>query len=212
MRKASGLGRGLPRRSLRVYGGALAIVIAIALVAAFVSLRGQPAAQGESPSPTSGSGLSPLAKAMQGINADGTWSTETALAVFAAAFGPLPGVPAPAQDRSYHSGTAALQMVEAHWADLTAEQKQAVRDYVGPAAPAIVPAAYHPLFDTYQQPPIRRPRTSGRTSATRSVSPFGWRIRGRTSGPRGPGPMATSTRSRQVRIRPRASCRSRRRH
>ncbi len=96
-------------------------------------------------------GLSPLAQAMRGINDDGTWSTETALAVFAAAFGPLPDVPEAPPDRSYHSGTAALQMVGARWSDLTDEQKQAVRNYVGPAAQTIVLAAYNPLVDTYQQ-------------------------------------------------------------
>jgi hypothetical protein len=141
----------LPRRSVRVYGGALAVVVTVALLAALVGLRGQWAGQSASPSPSSADSLSPLAQAMRGINDDGTWSTETALAVFAAAFGPLPGVPEPPPDRSYHSGTAALQMVGARWSELTDAQKMAVRDYIGPAAPAIVLAAYSPLLDTYQQ-------------------------------------------------------------
>src|SRR5689334_5966373 len=99
-------------------GGRSASVLLAALLVAACSST--PAA---SPSPTgqlsSGSTRSPLERALDGINEDGTWSAQTALDVFAAAFGPLPDVAAPPADTSYHSGTAALQMVEARWSELT---------------------------------------------------------------------------------------------
>ncbi len=82
---------------------------------------------------------SPLQAALNGIRDDGTWSTDTALSVFAAAFGPLPGVDAPERDTSWKSGTLALRMVEAKWDDLSDAQRTAVRDYAGPSASSILP-------------------------------------------------------------------------
>ena len=105
-------------------------------------------------SPTPGATLapgaeSPLQQALDGIRDDGTWSKDTALAVFAAAFGPLPDVPAPPVDSSYHSGSAAIRMVSASWSELTEAQRQAIRDYI--EVPDIVPAAYHAVaYDAYQ--------------------------------------------------------------
>ena len=130
------------------------LVVVLVAVGLFAVARSQERPLG-SPAPGA---LSPLDEALQGINDDGTWSKDTALAVFAAAFGPLPGVPAPRADPSYHSGTLAIRMVEAHWAELTDAQRQAVRDDVGPEASAILPASYRPTdhgpdavpFDTWQ--------------------------------------------------------------
>ena len=55
---------------------------------------------------------------------------------------------------SYHSGTLPILMVEAHWSELTDAQRKAILDYIGPAAGAIVPAAFHPalgaLHDVWQ--------------------------------------------------------------
>ena len=42
-------------------------------------------------------------------------------------------------------------MVRAKWSELTDAQRQAIRDHLGPAAPDVVPAAFHgPALDTYQ--------------------------------------------------------------
>ena len=41
-------------------------------------------------------------------------------------------------------------MVSAKWSELTDAQKQAIRDYIGPPAPDILPAAFHgAALDTY---------------------------------------------------------------
>jgi hypothetical protein len=135
----------------------LVATLAVVLVAVglFAVARGQVRPDG-SPAPTTAAGtLSPLDEALKGIRDDGTWSKETALAVFAAAFGPLPGVPDPRPDSSYRSGSLAIRMVQAYWSELTDAQKQAIRDYVGPAAATALPAAFRPEFaalqDTYQQ-------------------------------------------------------------
>lgn len=132
-----------------------ALVVVLVAVGLFVVVRSQdkPAA---SPVPTLPPGaVSPLSEALQGIREDGTWSKETALAVFAASFGPLPDVLTPRPDPSYRSGSLAIRMVLAYWSELTVAQQQAIRGYIGPAAATAVPAAYHPalaiLFDTYQQ-------------------------------------------------------------
>jgi hypothetical protein len=131
--------------------GAIGIVVVVIVLGVFAVPRDQSGAT-TSPGPTSASGLSPLDEALQGIQPDGTYSKDTALAVFAASFGPLPGVPTPRRDTSYHSGTLAIDMVLAHWDELTDEQKNAIRDYVGPDAAKALPASFHAggLFDFYQ--------------------------------------------------------------
>ncbi|HEX6869504.1 MAG TPA: hypothetical protein VF163_00275, partial [Micromonosporaceae bacterium] len=60
------------------------------------------------------------------VRPDGTVSTQTALRAFAVAFGPLPGISAPAGDRgTVVSGSAALRWLVGHWADISAEQQAA---------------------------------------------------------------------------------------
>ncbi len=127
----------------------VALVVALVAVALFVVVRvnDKPATATDTSTPGA---ISPLQKALDGIRDDGTWSKETALAVFAAAFGPLPDVPVPPVDESYHSGSLAIRMVSAKWSELTDAQKQAIRDYIGPPAPDILPAAFHgAALDTY---------------------------------------------------------------
>ena len=131
------------------------LAVVLVAVGLFAVARSQEA-PARSPAPTTAPGtLSPLDEALKGIRDDGTWSKETALAVFAAAFGPLPGVPTPRPDSSYRSGSLAIRMVQAYWSELTDAQKQAIRDYIGPAAATALPAAFRPEFaalqDTYQQ-------------------------------------------------------------
>lgn len=124
------------------YAATLVVVlVAVGLFAVARSLQ----APARSPAPTTAPGaLSPFDEALKGIRDDGTWSKETALAVFAAAFGPLPGVSTPRPDSSYRSGSLAIRMVQAYWTELTDAQKQAIRDYIGPAAAASLPAAAAP--------------------------------------------------------------------
>jgi hypothetical protein len=119
-----------PWLAVLVVGLALVVVLAGAV---YVALR---------PSGPASPALSPLDEALQGINDDGTFSKETALKAFAAAIGPLPGVPTPRVDKSYHSGTLALNMVIRYWSDLSDDQRRAVRDYLGPPAVRVLPAAF----------------------------------------------------------------------
>jgi hypothetical protein len=118
---------------------AIAVVALVAILVSIAVLGGLVRPSTSSASPRPSGELSPLDAALAGIDADGTFSRETALRVFAAAFGPLPGVPEVPRDRSYHSGTAALQMVLAYWSELSDEQRSAVRRYIGPAADQAIP-------------------------------------------------------------------------
>jgi hypothetical protein len=92
------------------------------------------------PPATAAASPSPLQEALNGIEDDGTWSAETALKVFAAVFGPLPGVEAPERDGSWKSGTLALRMVLPRWEELSDEQRAAIRQALGPAASSALPA------------------------------------------------------------------------
>ena len=141
------------RGPARYYVAALVVVlVAVGLVVVARTVSQPPSAALPTPGAASPPGAeSPLRQALDGIRDDGTWSKDTALAAFAAAFGPLPDVPVPPADPTYHSGTAALEMVEAKWSELTDAQRQAIRAYLGPVAPEVVPAAFHGVaLDTYQ--------------------------------------------------------------
>jgi hypothetical protein len=107
-----------------------------------------------SPATTATPQPSALDQALAGIKDDGSWNKDTALAVFAAAIGPLPGVETATPDDSWHSGSLAIRMVQAYWDDLTEEQRQAVRGYLGEGASAILPVAYRrgpSQLETYQE-------------------------------------------------------------
>ena len=84
-----------------------------------------------------------LQLALDGIHDDGQYSKETALAAFAASFGPLPGVAAPTSTEDVDDGTLAIDMVRTYWAELTDEQRAAIRDWIGTSDSAVVPAAFH---------------------------------------------------------------------
>jgi len=98
---------------------------------------GSGAPQASPPPPTA------LELALDGIHDDGEFSKDTALAVFVASFGQLPGVTAPTSTEDVDSGTLAIQMVKTYWADLTDAQRAAIRDCIGTDAPDVLPAAFH---------------------------------------------------------------------
>lgn len=85
-----------------------------------------------------------LQAALAGINDDGMFSKETALAAFVASFGPLPGVTAPTSNEDVADGTLAIDMVAAHWSELTDAQRAAIRDWIGADDAAAISAAYRP--------------------------------------------------------------------
>ena len=69
--------------------------------------------------------------AVADVEPDGTRSLESALTLFAMAFGPLPGVAATtAQAGTVDSASPAVRAVYAHWDELTSEQQQAVESYL----------------------------------------------------------------------------------
>jgi hypothetical protein len=96
--------------------------------------------------------LSPLEQALTQIRADGSWSKDTALAAFAAAFGELPGVVTPQGVRhGVESSGIALRMLLRYWAEITPEQRSAAKRIFGTALDGIVasrtrPAASRDLF------------------------------------------------------------------
>jgi hypothetical protein len=75
-----------------------------------------------------------LDRALKGLNRDGTWSAATALAVFAATFGPLPGVATPEGRRQEEAGSLAVRMVQARWKELTPAQQQAILPFTASGA------------------------------------------------------------------------------
>jgi hypothetical protein len=65
------------------------------------------------------------------IGVDGSVSTDTALRMFALAFGDMPGVELPSAPRGpIRSGSLALRLIVAHWDELTPEQKSAAMQLV----------------------------------------------------------------------------------
>jgi hypothetical protein len=116
--------------------------------------------------PGTGSQVAPVSAwqhALDGIGTDGEVTKDVALGAFVAAFGPLPGVPA-AEGRAgaVRSGTAALDMVLAHWGELEEPQRTAVLDLAdaqvetedAPPPPAAAPAP--------GPPPVAPPIAPGR--------------------------------------------------
>jgi hypothetical protein len=68
----------------------------------------------------------PFDAELDNVNPDGTRSIESALKLFAMAYGPIPGVEAPPDGFGRIEGTLARRAILAHYDELTAEQKQAV--------------------------------------------------------------------------------------
>jgi hypothetical protein len=97
------------------------------------------------------------------IGPDGAVDLPTALAAFALAVGPVPGAPAPAkQQEPIPSGTLAVSWVLAHWADLSAEQREAVRHDLGALAQSAQPAppagSVQPAQSVQPAPPAKPAR------------------------------------------------------
>ena len=204
--------KGLPGGRARIYGIGLIALLAVAILVVFIlGGLGKPARSYGSPLP-SGS-LTAFQQALQGIGDDGSFSKDTALRVFAAAFGPLPGVDPPPRDTSYRSGTAALEMVEAYWSELTTNSgARSGATSATARMPSCRPSprrtwSWSPTAATRLSRPCRsRPRTrssptrprrtSQAGSGTRSAFPSAWwQVRSKTATP-GRGHPGTSTRSR----------------
>jgi hypothetical protein len=92
----------------------------------------------------------PLRQELRNVNADGTRSLDSALRLFAMAYGPIPGVDNAPGPGEAIEGTLALRAVKAHYNELTADQKAAVDAALAPDPNAV----------TVTIPPV-----SGRTSS-----------------------------------------------
>lgn len=79
----------------------------------------------------------PFQKELENVDANGDRTVESALRLFAIAFGPLPGVDAPTDNTGARSGTLALDEVRRHDAELTPEQRSAIDAYLAPDADSV---------------------------------------------------------------------------
>jgi hypothetical protein len=114
----------------------LCAVVAVALLAACTP------AHKASPAPAEPSAWQ---QTLDRIGPDGTVDFPTALAAFALAIGPVPGAVPPAGRRDpIPSGTLAVTWVLAHWAELSPEQRDAVREDLGVPKNTNAPADYRP--------------------------------------------------------------------
>src|SRR5262249_7302880 len=78
--------------------------------------------------PSSGSADTAYLRVLGKIQANGTFSAQTALEAFMLAYGELPGVQAPAgPSGTILSGTLPLEMALAHWNELSTAQQQAIQ-------------------------------------------------------------------------------------
>src|SRR5262249_17343576 len=66
------------------------------------------------------------ARELANVDSDGSISKESALRLFARAFGDLPGVTVEHDGQPIRSGSAAIRAVLAHWNELTPEQRSAI--------------------------------------------------------------------------------------
>ena len=109
----------------RAVGYVLAVMVAIGCGSA------TPPSNSPSASPTS---IEQTAwqRALNGIDENGQFSLEAALALFATAFGPLPDVDTQYDIRGVGDRTIAIRAVNAHRDQLTAEQLAAVDEYLEP--------------------------------------------------------------------------------
>ncbi|HEY5945114.1 MAG TPA: hypothetical protein VIV40_06470 [Kofleriaceae bacterium] len=97
---------------------------------------------------------SPLQQALREIRDDGTWSKDTALRAFAAAFGDLPGVKAPGGPRPAMEHTdIALRMLLRYWSAITPAQRAAANAIFG-AELAKLTSIYAPKDTVFAGPGI----------------------------------------------------------
>lgn len=76
-------------------------------------------------------------RALAAVDADGSFSKDAALALFATAYGPLPGIDVGQDLTGIFSRTIAIRAVERHRDDLSEEQRQAIDAYLEPPADAV---------------------------------------------------------------------------
>jgi hypothetical protein len=125
------------RIGLRLHG---ALIVAVVVGASLAACS--------SGSKTAGSGSTPAIpsawqQTLDKIGPDGTVDLPTALAAFSLAVGKVPGGNPPAGPvEPIGSGTLAVSWVLAHWAELSADQRTAVRTALGVPTSTNAPAAY----------------------------------------------------------------------
>ncbi|MDQ1659177.1 MAG: hypothetical protein QOD41_4260 [Cryptosporangiaceae bacterium] len=103
---------------------AVTVTAALAL-AGCSSSPGKPAGSAPGAAPA---GRTAYERVLDQVGPDGTVTKDTALAAFAAAIAPLPGLPSPARSATANpSGTLAVQWILRFWPQLTAGQRDAVR-------------------------------------------------------------------------------------
>jgi hypothetical protein len=98
-------------------------------------------AEGRPPSPTPGvpaewTPATPWERALAEVDEDGSFSTDAALALFATAYGPLPGVDIRQDLAGVVSRTIAIRAVDRHRDSLSEEQREAIDRYLKPPADA----------------------------------------------------------------------------
>ena len=97
------------------------------VAAAFAVLVAACSSTSPTPSPSFGPDQPTAWETVLGeIGVDGSVSKDTALRMFALAFGDMPGVELPSAPRGpIRSGTLALRMIVSHWDELTEDQRTA---------------------------------------------------------------------------------------
>lgn len=80
----------------------------------------------------------PWEAAIGDIEPDGHYSLDAALRLFSTAYGPLPGVDGDFGRQGVVDRTVALDAIQEHWDDLTAEQRSKVEELRTPSADALV--------------------------------------------------------------------------
>lgn len=138
------------------------LVAATLCVAALTSCGSDDGGPDAEPEPTTSTApeMSPAWRAaLGGISADGTFTRDAALALFAVAFGDMPGVETPTgPPGSIPSATVALRAVLAHEGELTDEQRARVAEVRavpdGSAGEAIEVAAFVPHAEGAPATPI----------------------------------------------------------
>jgi hypothetical protein len=113
----------------------VAVAIAVVILSAgCVSISSEPTSPTPVTPPPSFAAApeGPWEAELDDVAADGTRSLDSALQLFAMAYGPIPGVDAPPDAGEVHEGTLARRAVLARYDQLTAEQQAAVDEWLAP--------------------------------------------------------------------------------